>query len=89
MAYFLARGIKKGKNLSVLGDFIVQGEMTYDGPEPSHKTPPTSKFERPEFRELVWILPSKTNIAYGAIRAHAEGMGYETQEHYEFPPLDS
>jgi hypothetical protein len=59
-----------------------QASYQKDDPPPPPEAGPVQIFQ------AKWILPPRTSSYYGASKAFAESMGYETVEHddFSYPP---
>lgn len=95
--YFVVQGVNQGDNgqLNLVGHFIVNSRTEIPGPAPSRLESDQAEEKEPRFAiqiprmfEVKWILPPRTSSAYGAVKAFAEGAGYDTVEHddFRYPP---
>ena len=92
--YFVTSRIRKTAEgvQKINGQFIVNGSFETGGTESSgsssggRKRPPID-IRLPDF-EVKWILPPKGSSSYNAVKAFAEGAGYDTVEHddFSYPP---
>jgi len=86
--FFVIQNVNQVDNgkLRLVGQFIINGKtevVISPSSQPEDKEPKVT-IEVPRMFEVKWILPDSSSGAYGAIKAFAEGMGYETVELDDF-----
>jgi hypothetical protein len=86
--YFVIQNVKKADNgdLRLIGQFIINSKteiVSSPSSQPEDNEPKVT-IEIPRMYAVKWILPPQSSLFYGAIKAFAEDMGYETVEHDDF-----
>jgi hypothetical protein len=86
--FFVIQNARQGDDgkLRMAGQFIINGTtevVSAPSSQPEDKQPMVT-IEIPRMFEVKWILPSQDSLSYGAVKAFAESMGYETVEHNDF-----
>jgi hypothetical protein len=91
--YFVIQGVNQSDNgtLNLVGHFIINSKTEIvssassqlESDQPEDKEPKFA-IQFPRKFEVKWILPPEGSAFYDAVKAFAEGAGYETVEHDDF-----
>ena len=87
-SFFVIQNVRQGDDgaLRLAGQFIINATtevVSSPSSQPEDKQPIVT-IEMPRMFEVKWILPPQDSLSYGAVKAFAESMGYETVEHDDF-----